>query len=116
MSSPSTGAIRARRRDSGIPRDILDSLRQASDDPILARLHLGQVNRRSAGWYRDPPLPGVPDDLECVRMLEQRLGRNTPPDQAGPAEGFLFLDTNRQPHIDEGLLGGHKANTSFAQR
>ncbi len=70
----------------------LDSLRQSSDDPILARLHLGHVNRWSAGRYRDAPLPGVPDDLERMRMLEQCLGRNASPDEAGPAEGLLFFD------------------------
>ena len=41
---------------------------------------------------RDAPLLRVLNDLERVRVLEQRLGRNAAPDQAGAAERLLLLD------------------------
>ena len=41
---------------------------------------------------RDAPLLRVLHDLERVRVLEQRLGRNAAPQQAGAAERLLLLD------------------------
>ncbi len=41
---------------------------------------------------RHAPLLGVLDDLQCVRVLEQRLRRNATPDEARAAERLLLLD------------------------
>ena len=39
-------------------------------------------------------------DLERVRVLEERLGGNAPPQQAGAAERLLFLDDRHfQPQL-----------------
>ena len=43
----------------------------------------------------DAPVGGVLDDLERVRVLEQRLGRDAAPQQAGAAQRFLPLDDRR---------------------
>ena len=70
----------------------LDALRQAADDLVLARMHQAHVDGRSAVWQGDAPVAGAFYDLEGVRVLEQCLGWNTPPDQAGAAERLLLLD------------------------
>ena len=73
----------------------LDALGQAGDDPVLARLHLRHVDADRPAWPsadRDAPLLRVLDDLQRVRVLEQRLGRNAAPEQAGAAERLLLLD------------------------
>ena len=41
---------------------------------------------------RDAPLLRVLNDLQRVRVLEQRLGRDAAPDQAGAAKRLLLLD------------------------
>ena len=41
---------------------------------------------------RDAPLVRVLDDLQRVRVLEQRLRRDAAPDQTGAAERLLLLD------------------------
>ena len=41
---------------------------------------------------RNPPFLRVLDDLQRVRVLEQGLGGNAPPQQAGSAQRFLLLD------------------------
>ena len=70
----------------------LDALGQAGHDLVLARLHLVHVDADGAFADRDAPFLDVLNDLERVRVLEQRLGRNAAPDQAGAAERFLLLD------------------------
>ena len=70
----------------------LDALGQAGDDAVLARLHLGHVDADRGAAERDAPVLRVLDDLQRVRVLEQRLGRNAAPQQAGAAERLLLLD------------------------
>ena len=71
----------------------LDPLGQAGDDAILPRLHLGHVDRHGGRVsQRDAPVLGVLHHLEGVRVLEQRLGRDAPPQQAGAAQRLLFFD------------------------
>ena len=41
---------------------------------------------------RDAPLLRVLHDLQGVGVLEQRLGRNAAPDEAGAAQRLLLLD------------------------
>ena len=49
------------------------------------------------------------DDLQRVRVLEERLGRDAPPQQAGSAERLLFFDDSRlQPEL-RGTNGRHIA-------
>ena len=77
--------------------EVLDALRQAADDPILARLHLRHVDadrrrRRRRRADRDAPFLRLLHDLQGVRVLEQRLGRNAAPQEAGAAERLLLLD------------------------
>ena len=83
----------------------LDAAGEAIDDPILARLHVGHVDRHrrrrgSAGPDGHAPLARMLDDLQRVRVLEERLGGNTAPDQAGAAERLLlFHDGGGQPEL-----------------
>ena len=79
---------------------------------ILARLHLRHVDaddgrRRRAD--RDAPLLRVLDDLQRVRVLEQRLGRNAAPDQARAAERLLLLDDGDLQAELRGADGGDVA-------
>src|SRR5229473_2969312 len=92
----------------------LDALREAGDDPVLPRLNHAHVDADSprpcacgSVAKRDAPVLGVLDDLQGVRMLEQRLGRDTAPQQARPAERLLFLDNGCfQPEL-RGSNRGH---------
>ena len=72
----------------------LDAFGQARDDLVLARVDARHVD--ATAWPASPnvdaPLVGVLRDLERVRVLEQRLGRNAAPVQAGAAERGLPLD------------------------
>ncbi len=70
----------------------LDALGQPGDDFVLARLHLIHVDADGAFADRDAPFLDVLHDFERVRVLQQRLGRDASPDQAGAAERLLFLD------------------------
>src|SRR4029079_6166449 len=49
------------------------------------------------------------DDLQRVRVLEQRLRRNAPPEEAGAAERFLLLDDCGLEAELAGADGGHVA-------
>ena len=73
----------------------LDALGEPGHDLVLARLHLIHVDADGAFADRDAPLLDVLHHLERVRVLEQRLGRNASPDEAGAAERFLLLDDAR---------------------
>ena len=70
----------------------LDALGQSRDHFVLARLHLIHVDADGAFADRDAPLLDVLHHLQRMRVLEQGLGGNASPDQAGAAERFLFLD------------------------
>ena len=74
----------------------LDAAGQPLDDLVLAGVHLLHVEaevpgRRRVAERQAPFLP-VLRDLERVRVLEQRLGRNAAPVQAGAAEHRRALD------------------------
>ena len=67
------------------------------DDPVLARCTcaMSMRDRRRPDRRRserDAPFLRVLDDLQRVRVLEQRLGRNAAPQQARAAERLLLLD------------------------
>ena len=57
----------------------------------------------------DAPLLRVLDDLQRVRVLEQRLGRNAAPDQAGAAERLLLLDDG---HLLAELRGADRGDVA----
>ena len=78
--------------DLVLPEEELDALGEARDHFVLAGLHLVHVDADRALGDRDTPLLDVLDDLERVRVLEQRFGRNAAPDQARAAERILLLD------------------------
>ena len=58
---------------------------------------------------RDAPFLRVLDDLQGVRVLEQRLGRDAAPQQTGPAERFLLLDDRDVQAELRGADGGDVA-------
>ena len=58
---------------------------------------------------RDAPLLRVLDDLQRVRVLEQRLGRDAAPQQAGAAERLLLLDDGDLQSELRGADRGHVA-------
>ena len=64
----------------------LDAAGQALDDLVLPRLHLRHVEADGRLADRQAPLLPVLRDLQRVRVLEERLGRNAAPVQAGAAE------------------------------
>ena len=57
----------------------------------------------------DAPLLRVLHDLQRVRVLEQRLGGNAAPDQAGAAERLLLLDDGDLLAELRGANRGHVA-------
>ena len=86
-----------------------DALRQAGDDPVLARLHLGHVDADRPLPCRHAPLFRVLNDFQRVRVLEERLGRDAAPQQTRAAERLLFFDDG---HLEPELRGtdrGHVA-------
>ena len=94
----------------------LDAFGQTGDDAIFPRLHLRHVDRdaRRAGARRsvadrDAPVFRVLHDLQRMRMLEQRLGRNAAHQQARAAERFLFFDDGRFQTELRGANGGDVA-------
>src|SRR5262249_14725246 len=72
----------------------LDALGQTADDAVLADVHLCDVDRRRRHAEHAPFLRAL-DDLQRVRVLEQRLRRNAPAVQAGAAERLVLLDDGR---------------------
>ena len=89
--------------------EALDALRQSGDDLVLARVDGGDVERRLRVGNRDAPVGRVLDDLQGVRVLEERLGRDAPPDQAGPTERLLPLDDGGLETELGGADSGHIA-------
>jgi hypothetical protein len=73
----------------------LDAAGQAFDDLVLARLHLTHVDADRRLADREPPLLPVLRDLQRVCMLEERLGRNAAPIEAGAAKHRCTLDDRR---------------------
>ena len=73
-------------------------LRQAGDDLVLARLHLRHVDADAASpdAEGDAPLLRVLHDLQRVRVLEQRLGRDAAP-QAGTCRRAPSASRRRRP-------------------
>ena len=80
-----------------------------ADDAVLARLHLGHVDADGRLADGDAPVLGVLDDLQRVGVLEQRLGRDAAPQQAGAAERLLFLDDRDLQAELRGADGGDVA-------
>ena len=77
-----------------------DALGKPGHDFVFTRLHLIHVDADRAFADRDAPFLDVLHDLERMRVLEQGLGRNASPDQAGTAERFLLFDDRRlQPQL-----------------
>ena len=74
----------------------LDAAGQPLDDLVLARVHLRHVDADRRLADRQAPLLPVLRDLQRVRVLEQRLGRDAAPVEAGAAE-------HRRPFDDRGL-------------
>ena len=63
-------------------------------------MHLRHVDRRRAVRNDDPPLLRVLNDLQRMGVLEQRLGRDAAPDEAGAAKRLLFFDDgDRLPEL-----------------
>ncbi len=58
---------------------------------------------------RDAPLLGALHDLQRMRVLEQRLGRDAAPDQAGAAERLLLFDDRDLKSELRGANRGHVA-------
>ena len=78
-----------------------------ADDAVFALLHLGHVDGDRRFADGDPPILRVLHDFQRVRMLEQRLGGNASPQQAGAAQGLLLLDDRDfEPQLG-GADGGH---------
>src|SRR5204862_3611038 len=55
------------------------------------------------------PLLGALHDFQRVGVLEQRLGRNTAPNQAGAAERLLLLDHR---HFEAELCGANRRHVA----
>ena len=92
----------------------LDAAGEALDDLVLAGLHLGHVeadDRLAEG--EAPFLPGL-GDLQRMRMLEQRLGGDAAPVQAGAAEHRRPLDHRGAQAELGGANGGDVAAGSRA--
>ena len=78
----------------------LDALGQPADDLVLPRVDLRHVDRRRPAADDDTPIRCVLNHLQRVGVLEQRLRRNTTPDQTGAAKRLLlFDDGNRLPEL-----------------
>ena len=82
-------------RDPVLLEEALDALGQARHDLVLAGVNGGDVERGRGAAKSDAPVGGVLHDLQGVRVLEQRLGRNAPPQQAGAAQGLLAFHDGR---------------------
>src|SRR6266853_920618 len=85
----------------------LDPLGETADDAVLALLHLRHIDGDRRFADRDPPFLRVLHDFQRMRMFEECLGGNASPEQAGAAQGLLFLDdSNFEPQLG-GADGGH---------
>jgi hypothetical protein len=85
----------------------LDAAGEPGDHLVLARVHGGHVDADAGrGRPGEAPLLGGLRDLERVGVLEQRLGRNAAPDEAGAAERLLLLDDR---HLQAELRGANGA-------
>ena len=62
---------------------------------------------------RHTPLFGALDDLQGMRVLEQRLGGNASPQQARPAEGLLLLDDR---DLESELSGSNRGDVAACPR
>ena len=78
-------------RDAVLFEEALDALGEARHDLVLAGVNGRHVERGRGAAKADAPVGGVLDDLQGVRVLEQRLGRDAPPQQARAAERLLAL-------------------------
>ena len=78
-------------RDAVLLEQALDALGEARHDLVLAGVDGGHVERRRGAAEADAPVGGVLDDLQRVRVLEQRLGRDAAPQQARAAQRLLAL-------------------------
>ena len=87
----------------------LDAAGEALDDLVLAGVHLGHVDADGGLADRQAPLLPVLRDLQRVRVLEQRLGRNAAPVQAGAAEHRRALDDRGLQAELRGADRGHVA-------
>src|SRR5262249_13767713 len=95
----------------------LHTLGQPVDDAVLAGVNLRHVDRGLTGLdgrasERDPPLLGALQNFQRVRVLEERLGGNTAPDEAGSAERLLRLDDSHLKAKLRGADGCHIAACS----
>src|SRR4029079_7227930 len=95
--------------DAVLLEEAFDALGQPGDDLVLTRVHDVEVQRRLCAAEADAPDVGVLRDLQRVRVLEQRLGRDAAPDQARAAEGLLALDDSRLQTKLPGTDSGHIA-------
>src|SRR3954447_1706936 len=87
----------------------LDAAGQSLDDLVLAGLYLVHVEGNGGLPEREAPFLPVLRDLERVRVLEQRLGRDAAPVQARAAEDGRAFDHGRLEADLRGADGGHVA-------
>ena len=73
----------------------LDPLGEARHDLVLAGVDGGHIERGRDAAQANAPVGGVLHDLEGVRVLEQRLGRDAAPEQAGAAQSLLTFHDGR---------------------
>jgi hypothetical protein len=74
---------------------VIDAAGQSLDDLVLAGVHGRHVDRDGAVGQHDAPLLRLLRDLEGVGVLEQRLGRDAAPVEAGATEHGRPLDAGR---------------------
>ena len=97
-SVTSTVPLPASRPDALDPVDLvlleqeLDAAGEALDDLVLAGLDLVHVDADGGLAERQAPFLPVLRDLQRVGVLEQRLGRDAAPVEAGAAEHRRALD------------------------
>ena len=115
----STVPLPARRPDALDPVDLvlleqeLDAAGEALDDLVLARLDLVHVDADGGLAEGQAPFLPVLRDFERVGVLEQRLGRDAAPVEAGAAEHRRALDDRR---LQSELRGADRGDVAAGAR
>ena len=93
----------------------LDAAGQPGDHLVLAGVHRRHVDADTLppSMPAEAPFLGRLRHLEGVGVLEQRLGRDAAPDEAGAAEGLLALDHR---HLQAELRGANRRDVAAGPR
>jgi hypothetical protein len=92
----------------------LDAAGEPGDHLVLAAMHGRHADADARALDTgEPPLAGALGNLERVGVLEQRLGGDAAPDQAGAAERLLTLDDG---HLEAQLGGANRSHVATRSR